>query len=294
MGKSLMVAVLAFAVLGAAGAPSPPSAGCSVIGYKLDDRLLRVPVEVNGVPLWFDIDSGARHSVINLATAKRLKLQLLRSDQMAGAGHGTQTMLHAAPVTIAAGGITKEIADPWVVDLSHTGTGSNLDGLIGMEFFNAYVVRIDPIAKTVAFCDPAAFANEASGASIRLVKLDNRLFINVTLTLPNGTSATHRVRVDTGSDDAVSDNLVRQSSIRQKSLQGVGIGKPYVDYSGVFASVQIGPYRIENVWGPSGDPPAVGMEILRRFILTFDVPHGRLTLQPTPQLNEPVPSPAPN
>jgi hypothetical protein len=181
-----------------------------------------------------------------------------------------------------------------VIDLSHAGTNNHLDGLIGMEFFKAYIVRIDPTAQTVAFCDPAAFKNESSGATIPLIVEDDRLFINLTLTLPNGITATHRVRVDTGSDDAVSDNLVRQSSIRQKSLQGVGIGTPYVDYSGVFASVQIGPYRIEHVWGPSSDRPAVGMEILRRFILTFDVPHARLTLQPTPQLNDPVPSPAPN
>lgn len=294
MRKPLTAAALALAALGAAGASSPAPSGCSAIDYNLDDRLVRVPVRVDGVPLWFDIDSGARHSVIDLTAAKRLKLQLLRPDQMAGAGHGTQAMLHAAPVTITAGGLSVRIADPWVIDLSHTGTGSNLDGLIGMEFFNAYVVRIDPLAKTVAFCDPATYKDESSGASIPLVNQDNRLFINLTLTLPNGAAATHRVRIDTGSDDAVSDNLVRQSPIRQKSLQGVGVGTPYVDYSGLFASVQIGPYRIENVWGPSGDRPAVGMEILRRFILTFDVPHGRLTLQPTAQLHDPVPSPAPN
>lgn len=192
-----LVAALVIVVLGAAGAPSPAppfgdAAGCSVIGYRRDDRLLRVPVQINGTPLWFDIDTGARHSVIDRATAKRLRLQILRTDQMGGAGHGTQTMLHAAPLTIAIGGVQQRIADPWVIDLSHTGTNNHLDGLIGMEFFKAYIVRI------------------------------------------------------------------------------------------------------EHVWGPSGDQPALGMEILRRFILTFDVPHARLTLQPTPQLNDPVPSPAPN
>jgi aspartyl protease len=293
--QSLPAAVLVLAALGAAGAPPSNSiAGCSVIGYQSDDRLLYVPVQVNGVPLGFDIDTGARHSVIDLAAAKRLNLQILRSDQTGGAGHGTQTMLHAAPLTLKVGGAAQRIADPVVIDLSHVGTNRHIDGLLGMEFFNAYVVRIDPIAKTVAFCDPATYKNESSGASIPLVNEDNRLFINLTLTLPSGSAATHRVRVDTGSDDAVSDNLVRQSSIRQKSRQGVGIGTPYVDYSGLFAAVQIGPYRIENAWGPSNDHPAIGMEILRRFILTFDVPHRRLTLQPTPQLHDPVPSPAPN
>ena len=84
---------------------------------------------------------------------------------------------------------------------------------------------------------------------------------------------------------------MRQSSTRRKSTQGVGLGTPYVDYSGLFASMGIGPYTITSVWGPSGNPPAVGMEILRRFILTFDARQGRLGLVPTVRLHDPVPSP---
>lgn len=179
-----------------------------------------------------------------------------------------------------------------MIDLSHVGTSRHIDGLVGEDFFRAYVVRIDPITRTVSFCDPKSFTGTANGTTLPLVAANGRLFIHMTLTLPSGFSATHLVRIDTGSDDAVSDDLVRRSSIRRKSLQGVGIGKAYVDYSGVFATVQIGPYLIRNVWGPSGNPPAVGMEILRRFILTFDVPRGQLTLEPTARVDDPVPSPS--
>jgi hypothetical protein len=35
------------------------------------------------------------------------------------------------------------------------------------------------------------------------------------------------------------------------------------------------------------------MEILRRFVLTFDVPQKLLYLEPTPYLGDPFPSPAP-
>ena len=99
------------------------------------------------------------------------------------------------------------------------------------------------------------------------------------------------MRIDTGSGDAVSDNLVRRSSERRRSVQGVGLGQPYVDYSGVFDSVELGPYAIAHCWGPSNDHPAVGMEILRRFTLTFDVPHRRLYLLPNAHLHDPVPPP---
>jgi hypothetical protein len=112
----------------------------------------------------------------------------------------------------------------------------------------------------------------------------------MTLTV-NGTSVVRRMRVDTGSEDAASDNLVRRSKERRRSLQGVGLGTPYVDYSGVFDSLRIGPYVIHHAWGPSNDHPAVGMEILRRFTTTFNVPAGRLCLEPNASLRDPVPAP---
>ncbi|MFY9710527.1 MAG: hypothetical protein WAK88_10200 [Candidatus Cybelea sp.] len=154
-------------------------------------------------------------------------------------------------------------------------------------------MRIDPGAQTIGFCNEPPSPSGPSGATIPLIVTNDRFDINLRLTLPNGVSATHRVHVDTGSDDAVSDDLVRQSSTRRKSTQGVGLGTPYVDYSGLFASMGIGPYTITSVWGPSGNPPAVGMEILRRFILTFDARQGRLGLVPTVRLHDPVPSPGP-
>jgi Aspartyl protease len=291
MRQGFPALVLAFLAILAPARSAGPSKTCAVMSYQSDDRLIHVPARVNRVPLWFDIDSGARHSVIDLTTARRLHLTFVRADRMAGAGHGTALMLHAAPLTISVGSARLRVNDPWVMDLSHVGTSRHIDGLIGEDFFKAYVVRVDPVTRTVSFCDSKSFTGTSGGTTLPLVASNDRLFVRMTLTLPSGVSATHLVRVDTGSDDAVSDDLVRQSSIRRKSLQGVGIGKAYVDYSGVFATVQIGPYRIHNVWGPSGNPPAVGMEILRRFILTFDVPRGLLTLEPTAQVDDPVPSP---
>jgi hypothetical protein len=288
----LAAAALAFWQILPAGTGASPAKSCSVISYQSDGRLLHVPVRVNGVPLWFDIDSGARHSVIDLTAAKRLRLTFVRTDRMSGAGRGTAMMLHAAALTIGVGSASLRVNDPWVIDLSHVGTSRHIDGLVGEDFFKAYVVRVDPVTRSVSFCDPKSFTSTSRGTTLPLVVANDRLFVRMTLTLPNGVSATRLVRIDTGSGDAVSDDLVKQSSIRRKSLQGVGLGKAYVDYSGVFATVQIGPYRIHHVWGPSGNPPAVGMEILRRFILTFDVPRDRLTIEPTAHISDPVPSPS--
>ena len=293
MRQATAAALLLLLALGAAGAEGVPVSLCDTIAYRADDRLVNIPVTIDGSQLWFDVDTGARHSVIDLAAAKRLSLPLIKPARMSGAGRGTIELLHTSPLDIRAGTTSVHIADPWVLDLSHTGTSRRIDGLVGVDFFTARVVRIDPEKQTIGFCNGPPSPSGPSGATIPLIVANDRFFINLKLTLPNGLSETHRVRVDTGSDDAVSDDFVRQSSTRRKSTQGVGLGTPYVDYSGLFASVQIGPYAITNVWGPSGDPPAIGMEILRRFILTFDARRGRLGVAPTARVHDPIPSPAP-
>lgn len=76
-----------------------------------------------------------------------------------------------------------------------------------------------------------------------------------------------------------------------RTTLGNGLGTSYEGDSGVYDSVQIGPYILRNVWGPAGAVPIVGMEILRRFTLTFDAGHGELRLEPNAALRDPVPAP---
>ncbi len=168
----------------------------------------------------------------------------------------------------------------------------HVDGLVGADFFERYVVRLDPIRQMLTVAEPGTFRTR--GSSVPLILDHDRLYVNMTLTPAGSGSETHRVRIDTGSGDAVSDNLVRKSRERRRSLQGVGLGQSYVDESGVFETIRIGPYTIRRSWGPSNDHPAVGMEILRRFTTTFDVSHGRLTLEPNSHLHDPVPAPPPS
>ena len=269
------------------------TAPLTVLTYQLDDRLVRLPIRLDYAVLWFDVDTGAPHTVVDASTARRLQIAVVRTDRAQGAGRGTVLRQHAVPIDIAVGSIRFHVNDPWIYDLSHTGTPLHEDGLLGADFFKRYVVRIDPITRTFSVFEPRSFRYGGGGSAISLTDRADHLFIPMRLSVANGISAKRSVRIDTGSDDAVSDDLVRESPTRRKSVQGVGLGQAYVDYSGVFSTVAIGPYSIHNAWGPSNSVPTVGMEILRRFVLTFDVRRKLLYLEPTRQLDDPVPSPAP-
>jgi|GEM_PF-755831 len=268
---------------------SPPIAQ---IAYERDAQLIFVPVHLAGSrTLWFVVDTGAQHTVIDAATAKDLKLSVISSDQVAGAGQGTVGRQHAAPTDVSLGSVRLHVADPWIIDLNHPPLGRHEDGLIGADFFAAYVVRIDPERQTISLYDPKTFKYRGRGAAVPLDFPENRMFVDLRLSVNTDPPVVHRVRVDTGSSDAVSDDLVRQSSERRKSWQGVGLGQPYIDYSGILDRVEIGPYVVRRSWGASNSKPAMGMEILRRFITTFDATRGVLYLEPNSHLGDPVPEP---
>lgn len=286
MKKFALVALLTVLSQEASGQP---------LHYELNEKLVYLPVQVNGSRVfWFALDSGARHTVIDTAVAKELKLKIVSDDSITGVGKGSVAMRHAADTDVSIAAVHLRVKDPWVIDLnaSHA-SEKRLDGLIGADFFAAYVIRIDPEARTIAFHPAKHFVYRGRGAAVPVTFADNRLFVDLTLAVRGRKPVVHRVRIDTGSNDAVSDDLVKQSPERRKSLQGVGLGQPYVDYSGVLDRVTIGPYTIRHSWGPSNPKPAMGMEILRRFTLTFDVTRGRLYLEPNARFAEPVPAPPP-
>jgi len=287
------IVLLSAALLFAAPQKSLPDRASllAVVKYRPNGTLISVPVRVDSSRvLWFVLDSGARRTIVDRAVARGLGLKSLAVSRGSGVGHGTFRQDRSEPIVISIGAVSMPVSEPWLIDLQHVGTKQREDGLLGADLFERYVIRIDPIAHTIAFYDPKKFTYVGTGATVSLASPHDRLYTEMILTI--GSKSVHRrMRVDTGSEDAASDNLVRQSPTRRRSLQGIGLGTPYYDYSGVFDSVRIGPYSIRHSWGASNDHPAFGMEIMRRFTLTFDAPGKRLYLEPNQHLNEPVPSP---
>jgi len=262
-----------------------------------------VDVRINdSEPATFVIDSGAPHTVFDPKFARALGLKIEQAEPVTGTGRGTVEKGKTAPCSMSignpesvpgrgVGGVKIDLAEPWVVDLSKVPIPSSTKGLVGAEIFKQYVVRINPVDATFTVWDPATFKYTRQGASIPLLVEDNKLFLEADLEVPAGKITKHKLRIDTGSESSVNDEIVRQSSELHESTLGGGLGENFKSYSGVFTSVRLGPYSITQVWGPGGPGPAIGMEILRRFILTFDVSRGRLLLEPTPALAEPVPTP---
>jgi len=263
------------------------------VAYRPEGKLIYVPVEVNGSQtLTFILDTGAPNSLIDTAVADKLGIKALANGVIHGAGKGDVSADDAGDVALTVGGITTHVPHAKIVDLSKVPLPSKTDGLLGAEFFEKYVVRIDPEQHIIAFYNPQTFAYIGHGSSIPLELTNSRLYVHMGLEAIPGQLLDRRLRVDTGSEDSVDDDTVRSAPTQQKTILGNGLGSSYEDVSGVYNRVVLGAYTFRHVWGPAGAVPIVGMEIMRRFTLTFFAQQGLLYLEPNERLSEPIPPPS--
>lgn len=291
--RKAFVATAAMLALGASanGAQAP----LGTFPFKRDGQLMLVEVSIDkSAPVWFVVDSGASHTVFDPKFAKELGLKTESAPPTTGTGTGEVAKSHTRPVVMTLNGVKVDVPQPWVIDLSKAPLPSSVKGLVGAELFKTYVIKMDPQQSTFSVYDSASYRHGEGGASLPLFVEGDKLFFEATLEVPAGQTVTHKLRIDTGSESSINDEIVKQSAEVRTSTLGGGLGEQFKSYSGVFTSVKIGPYVVKHVWGPGGPRPAIGMEMLRRFIITFDAPHGRIYLQPSPALNDPVPTPPPN
>lgn len=266
-----------------------------IISFKKDGKLMLVEARINGSePITFIVDTGASHTVFDPKFARQLGLKVQAAPPTTGTGSGDVQKSITKPVQMTLNGFTIEVPEPWVIDLSKAPLPAETMGLLGAEVFKSHVVRIDPETSAMTVFSPDSDHHESKVDSVPLIVDGDKLFLEAKLEVPDGKTVTHKLRIDTGSESSINDEVAQQSEEVRTSILGGGLGENFKSYSGVFTSAAIGPFTFKKFWGPAGPRPAIGMELLRRFVLTFDAPHGRLYLEPTPALADPVPTPPPN
>jgi hypothetical protein len=115
------------------------------ISYRPVGKLIYVPVQVNGSSaLWFIFDTGAPNSLIDDAAARELKVRALSSGVIHGVGKGAVSASDVGEVRFTVASLTTQVAHAKLVDLSKVPLPAKANGLLGAEFLEQYVVRIDP------------------------------------------------------------------------------------------------------------------------------------------------------
>lgn len=229
-------------------------------------------------PLWFLLDSGASASVVDLKTARRLKLPLGNRVRVAGVG---STRTGFWPVKLAARLGEVDLPTEYLaLDLrrfSHA-CGRSVDGLLGADFFRDRVVEVDYQQQRLRVLTATP---PLSGESVDAVPLESgpygfRVGVRV-----NGGDA-QSVRVDTGCATALQWVRPGTRMAAGEPTRAVGLGDLTVRQTltgvcigtRVFDTVPTGLHAEPLFPGESG---LLGNGLLAQFgAVTFDTTAGRL------------------
>ena len=303
----LLLNVLCLYISVALGAiPQPRSS--ARIPFEIINNLIIVKVQVNNSkPLSFILDTGASSSVINESRAKELGLKL-EGGAEATTGGGSIEASFAKGVSLRLSGVELSGVTLAAIRLSglEAGFGQNVDGILGYEIFNRYVVEIDYISHTVVFHEPKTYLYTGKGSVIPITLIEATPFIR-TKVMQRSTKAvegnflfntggvgpllfsasfatknkilehsTKALKITTGAILA-NQTTARVARIKQLQLGRFIINNPFVNFSQNTQGTETG----------TDDNGFIGAEILRRFKIIVDYSRKQVILERNKNFYEP-------
>lgn len=255
-----------------------------------------VDVMLNGKgPYHFIFDSGGSN-IMDPAVAAQIGAPSRGSVRVSGVGNDAQRAQTAAVDSVRLG--TQELtAQRFIVLPTRTGFGASegplVDGLIGAEFLSRFVTTIDYEHRELRFSDEA----DASPAGAEILPI----------TLSGGhprvpcriDDIATTCSIDTGSrlgativkPFADAHPAVVPSALTANGVEGYGIGGAAYGRLGRLSSIAFGNLTVHDIitdfstqqrgaFADSSIAANIGGAVLRRFTLTLDYAHARLTLRP--------------
>ena len=269
----LVLALLPFVAQGA------PVSADRTVPFEVKDGFMWVEVRIpqSDETLNFLVDTGAEVSTLNLQTAKRLNLRGGRPVKVAGVG-GRATGYW--PLKLQATVASVEVPERFLVtDLCGLQASCQcpVDGLLGADFFEGRITRIDFDAREITFLAVAPTQTRNS-VPIRF----RRSIMQVPVAVDGGSD--QWVRLDTGCASPL--EWVCAKSARRATASRLSIGLTGVWVPTVHTRVQLGSCSFDKVETGMHERPIfaserglLGLGMLSRFKqVIIDTRGGRLVL----------------
>ena len=253
----------------------------TTVAVVADGYVPSIEITIHGRHLRADVDTGALYTIIDSQQASVLGLHRLGDLDVHGAGSGSVKATRLEPMPIVVGEQTFVPRDPVALDLSGTGSVVGERALLGFDFFSKYVVEIDYHRATLTLFDPASFTYHGSPDDrVPLVVRPPRIYVEAMVGAQGVAPERHLLRVDTGSSDAVDDDIILRSTGPKKTIVGgVGIGKTFKTTLGTVNYFKLGRHVLHDLPSASGGVQLIGGAVWHRYKVTFDVPNRVMYLQ---------------
>ncbi|HNQ36613.1 MAG TPA: aspartyl protease family protein [Prolixibacteraceae bacterium] len=281
--------------------------------YKTASNLIILPVTINDSDtLNFILDTGVRYPIITeLPFIEKLNLNYLVPVEIKGLSEGeTMTAYRSGNNVISLDGMVARNQEVQMIidenfQISHM-LGVPVHGLIGFNLFKDYIVKIDYQDEEITLYRPEHYKYRDRKNDIILpLHFDgNKPFIRTSIMTAEKSEVPVKLMVDTGASDALwlstrSDERIRVPQNHISAFLGRGLTGDLYGTKGRIDAVWVGPLvlprpivsfpedsLIAELISANDRNGTLGAEILRRFVVTIDYRHARLTLSPTPLVKD--------
>lgn len=268
-------------------------------------NLIVIPVSINGKgPYNFLLDTGVAQMIITDTTfLKDLDPTYFKNVQIQGYGFGKEieaVLTRDISARIGRASIDRiftAIFKEDVFDLSSY-LGIRISGIIGYQFFNSFVVKVNYFTKKITFYDPLTLVKK-KGTKIPLRIINAKPYMDAEITMDSAQKVSVELLIDNGSShplmlESMNNQPFPLPPVTIPANLGVGINGQISGHMGRISALNIGDFTFNNVL--SGFPEykqertnlegslrngSLGAEVLRHFLVTFDYPGEAMYLKQT-------------
>lgn len=275
------------------------------IPLEEDDGHIFLQVSINDSrPVWFGLDTGATHSLIDLRYAESLRLKSESSRRIGGAGgYEEASIFENVSIKLPGADLYNQTLWGLSLDAIASANGREMAGILGYDLFKHFVVDIDYAAMLMSLHEPLAYEYRGTGQSIPLnVQHDGAIYVKARVQTPGGNPIEGEFVIDTGGNrilllarSFVEQHRIMESVGKTLATGGGGVGGEIQLAMGRLKSFQLGRFAITNPLtgftkvgeiADAGKAGNIGGGFLRRFRVIFDYSRKRMILEPNSRLTE--------
>lgn len=284
--------------------------GHVTIPFKMARDLIIIKLTINGKgPFNFILDSGVGLMLItDPKLVDSIDITNKHTIKIAGLGKGRDYEAYITPpLDVGIPGLTSYDVVAAILKTDHFGlsgyAGIPIHGLIGYEFFNNLVVKVNFTDSILFVSKPKRARFFGKGARIPITIENRKAYLHSKVVFPNGKKSDEKLVFDLGAGHPLMlDNEIKKHGMPDKFIAaslGVGLTGPIDGFISRLKEVDIGKFRLKDVLvslpvdseqtmteGEKRDGN-LGIGILRRFTLIVDYPDSAIYLKPNDAIDDP-------
>ena len=278
------------------------------IPFENHNNLIIIPLKLGKqINARFILDSGADNTVLlHKVIGDILDFEYSREYTVGGAGTKDPIKAYRAnSISLKIEGLKARPVDIFVLEEDYLKLpqylGIRVQGILGLDFFEDLVVRINYEDRKLIVYDPATFEKPKKYKGIPIIENQGKPFLKGRLCVEAEKCKKARFLIDTGASHAilVEMNEQNQISVPEEHIEGSlgrGLSGDIPGYIGRVNSMKIGGFRLEEVITSftrryskiprKGRVGTIGGELLSRFDAILHLKEKMIYLKPSEKFSE--------